>query len=226
MWVTYPVALVGGLGAGLLASFFLDRLHFRHLTGPNPDPNEGPSLSTKQVRMYRGAVVALITGLFVFAAWWRGGLSMHLVRDWLMIFSLVPVMASDWICYRINDGLVMLGVMAAVLSGSFLPWIGFTSALLGAIGYAAAMGFLYLVSIPIYKRPGLADGDIVFGFSVGAFLGWGPQLVLGLSVAVALGGLVEALLLIYLRLRGRSRAHAPMGTYMAAGTMLVVLMFL
>lgn len=153
----------------------------------------------------------------------RFGLDWALPGFWLFAWTLLCLTAIDLEHYRIPNrltypltpALAVLLVAAALAAGE--PGVALRTVLGGLAGFGA------LLVIALINPRGMGFGDVKLAAFLGlglGYLGWG-HLVLGLFAAFLLGGLVAVVVLV-IQLRDR-KGHIPFGPWLAAGSMLTVL---
>lgn len=171
-------------------------------------------------------LIEAVTGLLFGAAFWRLSLAaggaetwrlsdwLHLLRDWVFIFSLVAIFVSDLRWYLIFDEIAIpAGIIVFALN--LLLGATWPSLLLSA---TIGTGF-FLIQYVASRGKWLGGGDIRLGFLLGAGLGW-PLLLPALMAAYLLGALVGVGLLA----AGRKEwgSELPLGTFLCAGALLAL----
>jgi leader peptidase (prepilin peptidase)/N-methyltransferase len=167
--------------------------------------------------------VELLTALLFAAVGVRFPDSWVLPAYLMLTAGLVAISAIDLEHYLIpNRVLYPVGFIAGPLLvvGSALDdeWGAMARALLGAV---CAFAFFLLLHLIVPR--GMGFGDVRLSFLLGLFLAWigWAELFGGLFAGFLLGALVGGVL-IALGRRGR-RQHIPFGPFLAAGTMIFIL---
>jgi len=133
----------------------------------------------------------------------------------LSLIDLDTYLLPNRIVYPLTVVVVALfGVAAAVGHDG----AAFSRALVGGLAAFAVFLLLHLVS-----PRGMGFGDVKLSFVLGVSLGWvsGALVFLGMFLAFLLGSVI-GILLILTKVRGR-RDHVPFGPFLAAGTMVALL---
>lgn len=133
----------------------------------------------------------------------------------LSLIDLDTFLLPNRIVYPLTI-VVVLGFGVAAIVGDDAA--AFVRALLGGAAAFAVFLLLHLVS-----PRGMGFGDVKLSFVLGVALGWvsGPTVFLGMFLAFLLGSVI-GILLIVTGVRSR-RDHVPFGPFLAAGTMLALL---
>lgn len=111
---------------------------------------------------------------------------------------------------------ILAGLLASLLPGPPTP---LESAASAVGGYVALMAVAFLARL-YYREEALGRGDWKMAAMLGAFLGW-QGMLLALLVGSLLGSLVGLALIAFFG--GSRRSRIPLGTFLAAGGMAVVL---
>ncbi len=194
-----------------LLSFFLLRRRCRHCQKP--------------ISWQYPLVEALTAGLFAAAAWRLAGLAgspefwtlqnwLELVRDWILIFSLIATFVSDARWYLIFDEIALPAGVALFALNIFLG-AAWPSLLLSA---TIGTGF-FLLQYAVSRGRWIGGGDIRLGFLLGAALPW-PLVVPAIFSAYVIGGAVG----ISLMAAGKKQwgSQLPLGTFLCAGALLAL----
>ncbi len=167
-------------------------------------------------------IVELATGLLFVVAFWRiFGIEtiyevgprrlMLLVRDWIILATLLFIFVYDIKYLRIEDT-VLLPAAGLVL---ILNWavgyslVGILIAILVAVAFFALQYFAT-------RGKGLGLGDLRIGLFMGAALGNWPVLLVALLIAYVIGALVSSFL-VFLGKKG-FKSQIPLGPFLAVGT--------
>ncbi len=134
----------------------------------------------------------------------------------LSLIDLDTFLLPNRIVYPLTVVVVALFGVAAIVGDDSAA---FVRALIGGGATFAVFLGLHLVS-----PRGMGFGDVKLSFVLGVALGWvsGPTVFLGMFLAFLLGSVV-GILLIVTKVRSR-RDHVPFGPFLAAGTMLALLL--
>jgi len=216
-------ALVGAVGGWLVPRLIAA------LPEPEPAPDEDPDAFPDKVlyadlaarpRLAPWCALAcgLAAGTIGATVGWSWGL------PWLVL--LVPVGCAltvvDYVTWYLPSRIVLpayllVAVLVAVAAVATSDWGVLLAAGLGWLGLGAYYLLLWLLSPRI-----MAYGDVRFGGLLGLALGPFGVAVCLLSVLAA--GLLGALALPLLRLRGNSiQRHVPFGPFLALGALVAVL---
>jgi leader peptidase (prepilin peptidase)/N-methyltransferase len=133
----------------------------------------------------------------------------------LSLIDLDTYLLPNRIVYPLTVVVVALFGVAAVVGHDATA---FTRALVGGLAAFAVFLLLHLVS-----PRGMGFGDVKLSLVLGVSLGWvsGALVFLGMFLAFLLGSVI-GILLIVTKVRGR-RDHVPFGPFLAAGTMVALL---
>ena len=134
----------------------------------------------------------------------------------LSLIDLDTFLLPNRIVYPLTVVVVALFGVAAIVGDDSAA---FVRALIGGGATFAVFLGLHLVS-----PRGMGFGDVKLSFVLGVALGWvsGPTVFLGMFLAFLLGSVV-GILLIVTKVRSR-RDHVPFGPFLAAGTVLALLL--
>lgn len=134
----------------------------------------------------------------------------------LSLIDLDTFLLPNRIVYPLTVVVVALFGVAAIVGDDSAA---FVRALIGGGAAFAVFLGLHLVS-----PRGMGFGDVKLSFVLGVALGWvsGPTVFLGMFLAFLLGSVV-GILLIVTKVRSR-RDHVPFGPFLAAGTVLALLL--
>jgi len=140
--------------------------------------------------------------------------SIILIRDWLIIFTLLFIFVYD-LKYLLVEDIVV--IPAAIFSLIVNIIIGGTIWKLLLAGGAAALFFLlqYLIT----KGKGIGLGDTRIGLFMGFALGW-PNIIVAIFFAYSIG-LIVGLFLLLTR-RRKIGAQVPLGPFLAMGTFIAL----
>ena len=133
----------------------------------------------------------------------------------LSLIDLDTYLLPNRIVYPLTVVVVALFGVAAVVGHD---GAAFGRALVGGLAAFAVFLLLHLVS-----PRGMGFGDVKLSLVLGVSLGWvsGALVFLGMFLAFLLGSVI-GILLILTKVRGR-RDHVPFGPFLAAGTMVALL---
>lgn len=158
--------------------------------------------------------VEVATGLIFGLLFAKFGWSYEGVGMMAYASLFLSVFIIDLEHHIIPNKVVLVGLVAALLIGSFWPGVGPVKALIGA---GSGFGILLV----FYLIPGfvIGEGDVKLAAVVGAATGF-PIVAVGLGLSFVLGGVV-AMLLIITR-RSRRKAEIPFGPFIAASAMIAL----
>jgi leader peptidase (prepilin peptidase) / N-methyltransferase len=134
-------------------------------------------------------VEGVTAGLFALAAW-RIGPGPGLLAAWVFLAALVAITGIDLEHQLIPDRITLPGIVVGFVTSLVNPSVSWLDSLLG-IAFGGGVLFVIIVA----SRGGMGGGDMKLGAMIGAFLGW-QLIALTLLLAVLLGGLIAATLLI------------------------------
>ncbi len=151
--------------------------------------------------------------------------SLLLLKLWLAAAVLVVVFVIDLEHYLILDRVIFPGSVLMLLINVFLTAASgrhllslagfFVSGLAGAMSVTVPFFLLWYFS----RGTWLGFGDVKLAVFLGLVLGW-PQSLVGLMLAVFLGGTVSLLLLCF---SGKNlKSQVPFGTFLSLGALLAV----
>lgn len=158
---------------------------------------------------WRYPIVELATASLFSAAYLQIGWRADLPLAITLLSLLVVVTAIDLERQLIPDRITLPGIVAGFAGSAVLGRGSWVDSLLG-IALGGGVFFLIIV----VSGGGMGGGDMKLGAMIGAFLGW-KLLLLGLFLAVSLGGAVAVALLAAGR-KGR-KDPLPFGPFLAAG---------
>lgn len=153
----------------------------------------------------------------------RFGFDWALPAYWLFAWTLLCLTVIDLEHYRIPNRLTypLTPVLAVLLVAAALIAGEPDVALRAVLGGLAAFGALLVLALISPRGMGLGDVKLAAFLGLGlGYLGWG-HVALGFFVAFLLGGLTATVLLV-LQLRDR-KGHIPFGPWLAAGSVVAVL---
>lgn len=167
------------------------------------------------------ALVELILGaLFVWIAYMHvmsgdpAGPS-YIVRDWYIVWVLGFIFLYDLLFMKVDDRIVIPGIITVFLISGMMQWQSWSSMLLGA----AVGGGFFLVQYVVSRGRWVGSGDIVIGVFMGVVLGW-PLVMVGLLLAYVIGAIVSVGLLSTGKKTRTDKM--PFGVYLAFGTFLAM----
>ena len=176
-------------------SFFLLRGRCRACAAPIP---------------WRYPIVEAITAALFAAAWLRFGAD---VRQFIVavvfLAALVAITVIDLRHQIIPDAITLPGVVAGVVAALATHRIAWVDSVAGIL-----LGSGLFVAVIVVSRGGMGGGDLKLGAMLGAFLGW-QALLVGLFIAVMLGGMLAVVLLASRRVARKDAI--PFGPFLAIG---------
>jgi leader peptidase (prepilin peptidase)/N-methyltransferase len=176
-------------------SFFLLRGRCRACAAPIP---------------WRYPIVEAITAVLFAAAWLRFGAD---VRQFIVavvfLAALVAITVIDLRHQIIPDAITLPGVVAGVVAALATHRIAWVDSVAGIL-----LGSGLFVAVIVVSRGGMGGGDLKLGAMLGAFLGW-QALLVGLFIAVMLGGMLAVVLLASRRVARKDAI--PFGPFLAIG---------
>jgi leader peptidase (prepilin peptidase) / N-methyltransferase len=154
-------------------------------------------------------VEATTAALFV-AAWLVFGSDLRqFVMAVVLLAALVAITVIDLRHQIIPDVITLPGVVAGLVASVATDRISWVQSVVGIL-----VGGGLFVAVIVLSRGGMGGGDLKLGAMLGAFLGW-QALLVGLFVAVMLGGLSAVALLASRRLARKDAI--PFGPFLALG---------
>jgi prepilin signal peptidase PulO-like enzyme (type II secretory pathway) len=164
-------------------------------------------------------LVELITGLLFLAAAVRlnpadSQYALLLMRDWLMIFTMIFVCVYDLKYYAIED-VVVLPMAAAVLIINLFLKFSWINLVLSGIGSALFFLFQYCLS----RGKGIGFGDFRIGILLGLYFGW-PKIVLAIFLSYMIGSIIS-LALVILRQK-KMTSMVPLGPFLSIGALITI----
>jgi leader peptidase (prepilin peptidase) / N-methyltransferase len=243
--ITYILAIIPGWLCGMLVNYLADVLPLRRkLTRPFCIacdttqswwnyllwPRQCPTCHTK-----RGIRVWIVEVFFVIASVWMSysppahiGYGLGMVV--LAYFGVVVVIDLE---YRlILHPVSIFGAFLGLLVGTLR--VGIVESLEGGVAGFVIMWLIYLLGVLIIKlvnrMRGLPVNDVALGFGdvnlsgvLGLMLGF-PLILVGLVVAVLVGGLVSLLYILFMLITRRYQAFAalPYGPFLIFGAVVLV----
>ena len=162
-------------------------------------------------------LVELLNGVLYLLIFLRFGLSLNFVFYSLLTSLLIVISYIDLDCKYIYSSTTIFGAILAtiyILIGLYTKDISIVNNILGGvIGY----GIIYLIVI---TTKGMGQGDAEIAGICGLFIGIKGILV-GLFIAIVLGGLVAAIILLF-KLKSR-KSEIAFGPYIAIGSIVYIL---
>jgi leader peptidase (prepilin peptidase)/N-methyltransferase len=171
-------------------------------------------------QLWRRPVLEVVTTLSFAFFWQRYGPSLQLILVTVYSCVLFLVFVID-LEHRLILRVVIFPALLIALGGSFFyPGVGFRRAVLG--GGCAFIVFYLLVVIGrlVFRRGAMGAGDVNLAAFVGLITGF-PDVVLALTIAMLLGGVVS-LILILCRVK-KLRSYIPYGVFLVSGGLAVLL---
>lgn len=154
-------------------------------------------------------VEATTAALFVVAWLVFGGDLRQFVMAVVLLAALVAITVIDLRHQIIPDVITLPGVVAGLVASVATDRISWVQSVVGIL-----VGGGLFVAVIVLSRGGMGGGDLKLGAMLGAFLGW-QALLVGLFVAVMLGGLSAVALLASRRLARKDAI--PFGPFLALG---------
>jgi len=158
---------------------------------------------------WRYPIVEAITAALLSLAYAVFGPSADFLIACVLLPALVVTTAIDLQHQMIPDAVTLPGIPVGLLLNVATGRISWVES---AIGILVGGGLFFVIIIA--SRGGMGGGDLKLGAMLGAFLGW-RALLFGLFIAIVLGGVIGALLLLSGR-RGR-KDPIPFGPFLATG---------
>ncbi len=151
--------------------------------------------------------------------------AIQLLKYWIILAALVVIFVVDLehflildeVIFPVSGAIFLLNIILDVCLkiNIFSPHSNFLSGLIAA---AVLWVFFYLVWF-FSKGLWLGFGDVKLAILLGLALGW-PLILVGFMLAILLGGVVSAFLLIFM---GKNlKSQIPFGTFLALGTVLAL----
>jgi leader peptidase (prepilin peptidase)/N-methyltransferase len=166
--------------------------------------------------------VELATGLIFALLCWHYQLSPELGVMAFYACLFIIIFVIDLEQGLILNKVVYPGMVVALLL-ALLPRPELTIVIKPGIASAAlggAIGFVVFLVIALVSRGGMGEGDIKMASLIGLATGF-PVVLVALFIAILLGGLVAAVLLVF-KLR-RTGQTVPFGPFLSAGAILALL---
>jgi leader peptidase (prepilin peptidase)/N-methyltransferase len=154
-------------------------------------------------------VEAATAALFV-VAWLVFGADLRqFVVAVVFLAALIAITVIDLRHQIIPDVITLPGIVAGLVASVVTDRISWVESMIGIL-----VGGGLFVAVIVLSRGGMGGGDLKLGAMLGAFLGW-QALLVGLFVAVMLGGLSAVALLASRRLARKDAI--PFGPFLALG---------
>ena len=244
--ITYNLlAIIPGWLCGALVNYLADVLPLRRrLTRPfcivcDTDQNWINYLfwprKCPTCHQRRNLRVWMVEFFFIIASVYISFSPPHKLGFWLglVVLAYFGVVVLIDLEYRLIMHPVSLFGVALGLVVGFIR-VGWWRTLVGGIAGFAIMWLIYLLGVLIIKlvnrRRGQPVNDVAFGFGdvnlsgvLGLMLGW-PLILVGLVVAVLIGGLVSLIYLLVMLLTRRYQAFAalPYGPFLVFGAVILI----
>jgi leader peptidase (prepilin peptidase)/N-methyltransferase len=154
-------------------------------------------------------VEAATAALFVVAWLVFGGDLRQFVIAVVFLAALIAITVIDLRHQIIPDVITLPGIVAGLVASVVTDRISWVESMIGIL-----VGGGLFVAVIVLSRGGMGGGDLKLGAMLGAFLGW-QALLVGLFVAVMLGGLSAVALLASRRLARKDAI--PFGPFLALG---------
>jgi leader peptidase (prepilin peptidase) / N-methyltransferase len=154
-------------------------------------------------------VEAATAALFVVAWLVFGGDLRQFVVAVVFLAALIAITVIDLRHQIIPDVITLPGIVAGLVASVVTDRISWVESMIGIL-----VGGGLFVAVIVLSRGGMGGGDLKLGAMLGAFLGW-QALLVGLFVAVMLGGLSAVALLASRRLARKDAI--PFGPFLALG---------
>lgn len=148
----------------------------------------------------------------------------------LVFFGVVVLVDLEYrlIMHPVSIAGAVLGLLVGVLR------VGWVKALIGGVIGFGAMWLLYLLGVLLIKAIDRARGrpvnDVALGFGdvnlsgvLGLMLGW-PQIIIGLVIAVLIGGAISLAYLLFKLITRQYQAFMalPYGPFLVSGAALII----
>jgi len=157
-------------------------------------------------------LVEILTALSFLLLSLRFPLGLHFFASCLFSSALIVLATIDFFHQIIPDEITMPALVLALIYSLFRSDLGLRQALVGAVGGACFLLFIYGAYFLLRKKEGLGMGDVTMMLLIGSYLGW-RQAFLALILASFSGALVGAFLLLW---RKKDLQYAlPFGTFLA-----------
>ena len=154
-------------------------------------------------------VEASTAALFVVAWLVFGGDLRQFVVAVVFLAALVAITVIDLRHQIIPDVITLPGIVTGLVASVATDRISWVQSVVGIL-----IGGGLFVAVIVLSRGGMGGGDLKLGAMLGAFLGW-QALLVGLFIAVMLGGLSAVALLASRRLARKDAI--PFGPFLALG---------
>jgi len=144
-----------------------------------------------------------------------------LIRDWLLVSSMIVIFVFDLKHYLISDRVVYFAIGALAIFDLALFFLGqLAIADLISLLLAGVFGILFfLIQFVVSRGKWIGEGDIKLGFVMGLALGW-PGILWALFLAYFLGAIVGGILMII----GwkKIKSAIPFGPFLVIGTLAIL----
>ncbi|MCK5129310.1 MAG: prepilin peptidase [Clostridiales bacterium] len=189
----------------------------------------------------RYLLVELLTGGLYVLVYCMVGLSLYLIPALILTSLLIAITFIDIDTQTIPNGLVIFGLICALICvfTAIAPaandgyWYNALDALYGALVGFAPLFIVNVVAKLILKRDGMGGGDMKLMIVVGLFLGL-QQTIIALILAIYMGGIVGAIILLVSRYKSRKDTendnedkkpghYMPFGPFLALGSFISML---
>jgi leader peptidase (prepilin peptidase)/N-methyltransferase len=233
--ITYNLlAIIPGWLLGVLVNYLADVLPLRRrLTRPFCivcDTDQSPACNQRRsIRVWIVEVFFIAASVFIsFSPPAKVGYPLGMVV--LAYFGVVVLIDLEYrlIMHPVSIFGAVLGLVIGILRvGPVRSLIG------GAVGFGI-MWLIYLLGVLIIKlvnrRRGPMVNDVAFGFGdvnlsgvLGLMLGW-PLIIIGLVIAVLIGGLVSLIYIVVMLVTRKYQAFAalPYGPFLVIGAVLLI----
>jgi len=203
--------LLVGLFVGLGVNWLADRLPAYGHTGL-------PVRAVRNWRRWTGVLLAssFFGGyLFVFSKTPISDSPAHQWLLWLFFVLFLLILVVDLEHRRVLNVVVYPTACVGLILAAIRPELSFSSAVIGGL-----VGFVSFFLLFLLRPGGLGAGDVKLAGLIGLLVGF-PGVSVALIVAIGLGGLGAAFLLIFRRVGMRgTMAYAP---YLSVGAMVALL---
>ena len=155
---------------------------------------------------------------------WRLGFSSDLAFAIVLSAPLLVILLVDAWTREIHTSVVVAGTLAGLAFAVADGWGALVTAVLSALGAAAAFALLFAAAAAIYRDLDVVPfglGDVYLVVMIGAMTGF-PGVVQALVLGVLLAG-VAGLLLVAFRRAGRHDVYAY-GPFLCLGALLTLLL--
>jgi len=137
-----------------------------------------------------------------------------ILRDWIVIASLIIIFVYDLRWMIIPDSVIIPAIIAVIILNLF---IGVPITMM-VIGLVIGLGFFALQYL-ISKGVWVGGGDLRLGALMGALLGW-PVVLVALFLAYIIGAIAATVLII--RKKVTAKSQVPFGVFLVPATIIAL----